>query len=797
LHLSSDPDGDRVAPLALPRKRSMSNLPEAPPSSNKLLKVAHHSPVPASSLRPKVVLSVQQQHTVDSCRPTTSIHALAATILYAAFSHIDHWPAPLVKAYADDCFGARSWVDDEACKLLVDNLALVHASSTNGDDSVFTINGAAETLQSDAKNVASAYVGFLSSSVVDIDPDILSEDSDRNRIRRRGSFSSGGSLVGSRRPSLNTAASDVSISKDLESSNHERERNMSVKTTAISGSDSDGSSSGDEDVEEVVLTAKKEGTAARLPSTSNGKADGETFFGSHRLDLYPLSQTRLNLHRVRQRFFGENLRVAHELISSSLSERLDSRSKQNSGLLQCLPAFVSVPYVRERVAENLEKWLQSPALAGLARTLFSSTVSNMMATDTPLESDLRAIDFILAMRLKANQVNSLLLEHVAHQSPLFVHSPCNLRSDILVFSRTQLNAHIDNVTVIAKRMQNATVVHRMYSALLPTTADSSDVVDANSIADKMKMVVAIHRVVQPNDSYVALASTLVSMLSNGRKLSGTTNGREERNVRLKQLRATVKMLATELYPNFDPCLLMKALSSVDVSDSQWSIHDEEDKARLIFHCIVMFVSLSISSKTSTSGINEALHSKVSSARRILLSWCCNDYGPHCAVKPPEKKADDVGSAGVPVYSSILGPPSSGEKAPPWLKAMRCLLFLEDPDSSIVKQFLGMANESESEWVHLLPSLKVCCRFGSDLNDEMLWTVLKACVEPDHGIALSPEVAIVMIENLFSGCTNDRGGSLYVSDYRLVREFYNLARYLPPKGTVKLSTRIESDASKER
>jgi integrator complex subunit 1 len=57
------------------------------------------------------------------------------------------------------------------------------------------------------------------------------------------------------------------------------------------------------------------------------------------------------------------------------------------------------------VAENLEKWLQSPALAGLARNLFASTVQNMKNIDPPLEADLRAVDSILDMRLKANQVS--------------------------------------------------------------------------------------------------------------------------------------------------------------------------------------------------------------------------------------------------------------------------------------------------------------------------------------------------------------------------------------------------------
>jgi len=123
--------------------------------------------------------------------------------------------------------------------------------------------------------------------------------------------------------------------------------------------------------------------------------------------LYPIQQRSLNLVRVRQRFFGANLKCAQDSISSSLSERLDVRSKQNSGLLQTLPSFTAVPAVRRMIAENLEKWLQSPALAGLARLLFSSTVKNMKNIDPLLDADRRAIDCILGMRLKANQVSAI------------------------------------------------------------------------------------------------------------------------------------------------------------------------------------------------------------------------------------------------------------------------------------------------------------------------------------------------------------------------------------------------------
>lgn len=47
---------------------------------------------------------------------------------------MDHWPASFVKAYSEDCFGARLWVDEAACRLFVENLELAHAMGREDDD---------------------------------------------------------------------------------------------------------------------------------------------------------------------------------------------------------------------------------------------------------------------------------------------------------------------------------------------------------------------------------------------------------------------------------------------------------------------------------------------------------------------------------------------------------------------------------------------------------------------------------------------------------------------------------------
>ena len=111
---------------------------------------------------------------------------------------------------------------------------------------------------------------------------------------------------------------------------------------------------------------------------------------------------------VCNRFSGANRILAHEMITSSLSNRLSEKVKQNSSLLTNLPGFTIVPQVRALVASQLEKWLQSPALSGLARKLFSRLVGALENVDPPRPEDVSAIKSILSMSLKANQVRILL-----------------------------------------------------------------------------------------------------------------------------------------------------------------------------------------------------------------------------------------------------------------------------------------------------------------------------------------------------------------------------------------------------
>ena len=212
-------------------------------------------------------------------------------------------------------------------------------------------------------------------------------------------------------------------------SDYGQEDEEALTTTIVKSAQDDGGSSslGEED-EEVVISAKS------FSGDDNSLARSSPVSKTSELPprLEPIAQESLIFERARQRYFGINLEHVHCAISASLKKRLDIKNNQNSGLLQALPRFAGIPEVRRLITANLEKWLQSPALAGLARSHFAQTMSMMKNTDPPLPADLDAIDNILSMRLKANQ----------------------------------LNAHVENINSIEKRIPTAAVADHVYCHLL-------------------------------------------------------------------------------------------------------------------------------------------------------------------------------------------------------------------------------------------------------------------------------------------------------------------------------------------
>lgn len=343
-------------------------------------------------------------------KPKFNEVVFVATVLNLAFRRLDHWPAPLVKVYATDCFGSRVWVDNPMCEAFVANLKLMHATDEHhcGVDTA--------KLQ-DAKTVATGYETFecfkpqhgISCEILDKRGLIAAEEP--RKLKRQLSSTSWGSL------------SDVSVQSKKIKSTAERVNDKKAPKcdSTDTGSSRDGISkrrledvfpdeSHHQDNPDTDSGSDQTGDATMDEASPGNGRTGNIDWDA---DIsYPLAHVSMSFSTTRDRFIGENLVAAQKAVVFSLKNRLDVKLKQNSGLLQCLPLFAGIAGVRLHASKKLGKWLQSPGLSNHARTLFSSIVKSLEASDPPLREDLETIDNILSMRLKANQVSlcvSLLL----------------------------------------------------------------------------------------------------------------------------------------------------------------------------------------------------------------------------------------------------------------------------------------------------------------------------------------------------------------------------------------------------
>jgi hypothetical protein len=378
----------------------------------------------------------------------------------------------------------------------------------------------------------------------------------------------------------------------------------------------------------------------------------------------------------------------------------------------------------------------------------------------------------------------------------------------------QFNAHVENVTIIAKRIPTGSVIYHMYFKLLREALTVTETAGTPS-SDQFKMIAAIHRAIPSRISYEAIAASLLLMFvnppTNGASSDG--NNRVERLRLVKRLRGIIRAIASELRPCFDGCLLLESLLSFDVSSDSWSIRDEEDKARLMFQCVTLFASSSVRRDDAThmkqpSNIPDVeispatdlnFRKSLRTARKLLLTWCCTDYGPRWASRrngrrQGSNKEGDTTMVGarIPDFTSALGSQVE-EKIPSWLNTMRCLLFIEDANSPLMKAFFspdGAPREDENDWQEELSRIQMCCSCGVSLDDENVWTVLKSCNLSEGG--MTSEMAIQLLEHLFESCSKTRGGSLEVTDPILVWELYNLVEYIPTKLPMLASSPSDED-----
>jgi hypothetical protein len=286
-------------------------------------------------------------------------------------------------------------------------------------------------------------------------------------------------------------------------------------------------------------------------------------------------------------------------------------------------------------------------------------------------------------------------------------------------------------------------------------------------------------------------------------------------------------VASAFGASFDGCGLLEALLSFDMQVDSWTIRDEEDKGRLMYQCAILLAGTSPSSDSKArtnlmrgrrnSNFEEegttknrrnsnfeddvkprrnnnfvevdsvVLRKKLMRARKLLLNWCCTDYATYCCAKAntrttngKRKVQDDMNGemAGMPDFRSILN--DKVYDFLPCLRVMRCVLFMEYPDSPYLQQFLypdGSFSNDDTNWVDERYQISLCCELGSCLDNDMMRIVLESAALPDEGI--SESLALSLIEHLVEFCNKSHTARLLVSDPTLVKQLYELSVYSPP------------------
>ena len=717
---------------------------------------------PSKSMKLSHLPHMVKRSAVYTGRPQMNVKLLAATILFVAFEHLDHWPAVFVSAYSDDCFGPRAWVDETFCRCFVENLALVHSIdvSSDGDASMIDVESNADALV-----VAEFYeICNYTTEALPVNGAGESPPNKRGSLSSNGSGSSNAMRPAQRPRSASsdsvdmidqastppTAIGSKTVDYGEESDSGEEEEVVALTTSvplSVSKDDGDSSSSGG-DGEEVMMSAKsysedengREGVSPASPVNEEPPKLQPT---------YPIEQRLLNFAQVRQRYFGVNLASAQREIARSLQRRLDLKSKQNSGLLQTLPLFAGVPEVRRLITANLEKWLQSPALAGLARNLFAHTVSLFRNADPPLPADLEAIDNILSMKLKANQ----------------------------------LNAHVENITSIAKRIPTSAVANHVYDRLLQHILISLSSIDS-SANDQLKMIHGVHGVFPHAMSSVGIAGAIMGLIY---RKPGVRDERSH-DIFMNRICKILREVAYDLGSAYNGLEILRAIAEFRLPNSVERVQQREsDRARVLFQGVLLcvdspedlrkFLGHDITTKTGSAEQLSSFRVVLSNARKILLKWFCEEYAGFCSPSDDGENAQaGILGAGIPDYSSILDGVTKKAMSD-WETTLRALIFLEPPESPCLQNFFSSSAASDnSSPDDISIRTRLCFEFGGDIDDEMIRIVLNAAVQSEKRIP--PVIALGVLEHLFHGCNKDRKAMMALEDPSLLWELYQLVEYFP-------------------
>lgn len=603
---------------------------------------------------------------------------LAAVIFQMTFRYMRHWPAIFMKLYAEDSFGPRIWVDDERCRIFVQNLA---ASVNSNDPKDYYSSAFVKSFDSFLNDVS-----ILQNQDIDSDSD------------------SGDEVV------LEGGTSKVVLSRPIPSSR----TNSSMRE-----SDESSSSGEEESVDgDVIMEGVSPKNKSRTLNNDN--------LSNLREELAPWWKSDVFIRdEVRNRYFGTNRSLGYNFVGCALSNRLEEKVKQNSNLLSALPAFVSISQVRRLSAGQLEKWLQSPALSGLARKLFTAVVTSIENIDPPRSDDVFTIKSILSMKLKANQ----------------------------------FQAHKESVIEIVKKVPTKTVSRQVILHLLHEELQRDDIDGikaANDNQNSLQLLKAVLQNISPSIRNQAVAASILDLVS-------STASKDD-----KQIITTCILLGKIvkiLNKSYDGIEMVKAILSESVSVSI------EVKCRLIIESMILMVPpILMGNDNKATDVKQRLASDLLSLRKLLLNWILLNFD----LQDEDEDAFEAANPKGPEFISILDGVSKPKISSSRHFLIYILLLLVEPSSEKVQSFLFHENnEDVYATKDMNKRLQICYSLGHDIDNELLRMIIDAAIVDKR---LGDLNAVAMIETFLFHCRKDSLGKISIDDESLLWDMYRLSEF---------------------
>jgi integrator complex subunit 1 len=629
---------------------------------------------------------------------------LAAIIFQISFSYLEYWPAIFAQLYAEDCFGSRIWVDDKRCEGFVSII-----SSVLKDEGEHHIDKLDE-----ANAFHAGFESFLQGA-----NSLLSNSKSYERLIQAASNDN---------QHDSDSDEDKSTLKKIAGSVGKAEyHDIRMKH------DNESSSSGDEEIEEEELMA-----SLAVPLTSTTMVEGEkTTSGG---GMYKHSKFWWKPDTVENfdhsiRYIGSIRERAHQMIGIALEARLSEKTKQNSSLLTSLQSYLVVPHVRSLVAAQLEKWLQSPAVSGLGRTLFSSLVASIKKVDPLLPEDARALNSVLTMPLKQNQ----------------------------------FQMHTDNLINLIQRIPTLAVTEEIILYTLNDKLETDDDVDSSKdIGDDrtFDLLKAIFKIVSVRVVHIALAKSILSILNRWYHEQSSTE--DDQVIRLCVL---LNKVVVQLNDKYDGQVLISEMLSEKNLEGLFTTR------RAISH-VVLYAILWMTPRDLLESCNEngqpipsdSFMQQILESKKIILNWYLTSYtlgGEVNSILHRSKQPIP------PNFDSILTGEMKSPKYQDEMEVLLCLMFVMESNSTAMHRFTFYKDQTRGlKAEEYSKRMSLCIANGRVVDDELINILLKCANDKKRQMAGSDILSV--IEHMLYACSIDHGATLHINDEYIVWQLFGLS-----------------------